>query len=80
MFGFPCLTVQRKVFAVSFESDIVFKLNQETIPQALSLPGAALWNPFGREKKHWVQIPAAQAKSWPAYATKAHDYVLSLIK
>lgn len=80
MFGFSCLTVKRKVFAVSFQGDLVFKLNEQTIPQALSLPGAALWNPYGHAKKQWIQIPVAHADTWNKYALSAHDYVFSLVK
>lgn len=79
MFGFPCLKVKRKVFAVSFQGDVVFKLDEKTRAQALALSSASLWNPFGRVKAKWVQIPLVHAAAWEKFASSACEYVLSLI-
>lgn len=79
MFGFPCLKVKRKVFAVSFHGDMVFKLDEETRPQALALSEASRWNPFGREKTKWAQIPYTHAATWEKFADLACGYVASLI-
>lgn len=79
MFGFPCIKVKGKVFAVSFQGDMVFKLVEYTRPQALALSDASLWNPFGRVKSKWVQIPLAHAAAWEEFANSACAFVTSLI-
>lgn len=74
-FGFDCLLVNGKTFAIQSEEDMVFKLDGDAHTQALSLQEAVLWNPYGREKKAWVQVPAAFESDWNTFAAHAREYV-----
>jgi len=80
MFGFDSITVRKKTFALLDGDGMVFKLRGDAHASALALEGAALWNPFGHQKKEWVQIPLEHAADWEKYAKAARDYVESLIK
>ena len=80
MFGFDSITVRKKTFALLDGDGMVFKLRGDAHASALALKGAALWNPFGHEKKEWVQIHFDHAADWEKYAQAARDYVESLIK
>ena len=80
MFGFDSITVRKKTFALLDGYSMVFKLRGETHKQGLALEGAALWNPFGHQKKEWVQISFEHAADWEKYAEAAKGYVESLIK
>lgn len=80
MFGFDSITVRKKTFALLDGASMVFKLRGDAHASALALKGAVLWNPFGHEKKEWVQIPIDHAANWEKYADEAKNYVESLIK
>lgn len=47
--------------------------------EALSLPGAQLFDPSGRSRpmKEWVQVPAAHVARWQTLAQAALRYVAS---
>lgn len=79
MFGFDSLTVKGKTFTLLDGESMVFKLGGEALEEALALEGAARWNPFGHEKKEWVQVPAVYAEKWEVMAESALAYVESLI-
>jgi hypothetical protein len=59
---------------------MVFKLRDEAHQQALSLPGASLFQPLPdrRPMKEWVQVPFDHAEQWPTLAQNALDYVQHL--
>ena len=80
MFGFVSITVSGKTFALLDGDSMVFKLDGDAITEALALQGAQRWNPYGHEKKEWVQIPFEHTASWGMYAEVAMSYVESLIK
>jgi hypothetical protein len=76
-FGWPCLKIQGKVFAVLWKDDMVFKLTGEALAQALELEGSRLFSPHKnrRPMKEWVQIPAAHTSNWGHFAQLASEYV-----
>jgi len=80
MFGFDSITVRKKTFALLDGASMVFKLRGDAHTQALALEGGELWNPFGHQKKEWVQIPIDHAANWEKYADEAKKYVESLAK
>jgi hypothetical protein len=76
MFGMPCLKVEGKAFAGLYGEAMVFKLDADSRPGALALPGAQLFDPMGgRPMKEWVEVPAAQAAHWDTLAQQALAYV-----
>lgn len=77
MFGKPCLKVNGKAFAAFYQGEMVFKLHGLMHEKALSLEGARLWDPSGKNKpmKEWVQLPYAHHDSWKEFAEAAVDYV-----
>ena len=56
---------------------MVFKLPADAHREALSLPGAQLFDPSGKKRpmKEWVQVPAVYQNKWPEFAEKAMKYV-----
>ncbi|MEK6255805.1 MAG: hypothetical protein N2C13_00630 [Chloroflexota bacterium] len=80
MFGFDSITVMGKTFALLDGDSMVFKLIGESHASALALDGAFPWNPFGHQKKEWLQIPLVYCAEWETYAEAARKYVHSLIK
>ncbi len=77
MFGMPSLKVKGKAFAGFYQDDMVFKLSGDAHAEALSLKGAKLFDPSGRNRpmREWVQVPRAHAKKWRAFAEDALKYV-----
>ncbi|MBY6036613.1 TfoX/Sxy family protein [Fictibacillus nanhaiensis] len=58
MFGAKCIKVNRKVFAMFFQDEMVFKLPPERHNHVLSLEGTHLFEPMpGRQMKEWVSVP-----------------------
>ncbi len=76
MFGMPCLKCNGKTFAGFHHGAMVFKLNGSSHAQALSLPGARLFDPSGQNRpmKEWVEVPADHATQWPRLAQAALNY------
>ncbi len=79
MFGMPSLKANGKAFAGYFHGAMVFKLGAPEHGEALSLPGAQLFDPSGRSRpmKEWVQVPAAHVALWQTLAQAALRYVAS---
>ncbi|TGD59583.1 hypothetical protein [Flavobacterium humi] len=77
MFGKSCFKSGGKAFICFFQSAMVFKLQGETHREALSLEGAQLFDPSGKNRpmKEWVQVPFAFHRKWPGLAEKALEYV-----
>jgi hypothetical protein len=77
LFGLPSGKVKGKAFAGIFEESMVFKLYGKSHARALTLPGAHLFDPSGRNRpmKEWVQVPYAQVEHWEELAADALEYV-----
>ncbi len=66
-FGFPSLVVNGKSFVILFEDQLVFSLDERSAAKALALSAAEMWNPYGRKKKHWIQLPESQSSRWQEF-------------
>jgi hypothetical protein len=76
MFGMPCLKRSGKAFAGFSQGAMVFKLSGAAHAEALTLPGAHLFDPMGgRPMKEWVLVPAEHGTAWPGLARAALAYV-----
>lgn len=78
MFGKPCFKINGKAFICFFQQEMVFKLNGETHTAALSLEGARLFDPSGKNRpmKEWVQVPFTHQQEWSMLARAAFNYVI----
>jgi len=56
---------------------MVFKLTGEFHQDALSLDGAELFDPSGKNRpmKEWVQVPFDYIEQWKSFAKQAATYV-----
>jgi hypothetical protein len=79
MFGKPCFKINGKAFICFFQNEMVFKINGEVHTKALSLEGAKLFDPSGKNRpmKEWVQLPFMHKDKWMFFAGKAYGYVQS---
>jgi len=70
MIGSLCLkTPNGKSGAMFWKDNIVVKLTEDELQEALSLAGAQLFEPMeGRPMKEWVQIPYTHKDVWEKYA------------
>ncbi len=82
LFGKPCFKLKGKAFTCLFNEQMVFKLTGDAHRSALSLDGAALFDPSGkgRPMKEWVQLPLDYQDQWELYTNSAFDFVNSLSK
>jgi hypothetical protein len=75
MMGMPAIKAGGKLVGgfVPSADAMVFKLpDAEAREHALSLEGAALFDPMGgRPMREWVQVPAAHADAWASLAVQA---------
>ena len=74
MFGCPGFRAvgKGKFFATLWGGDLVFKLAEPELSQALALPDAEQFAPMpGRPMKEWVRVPPTNADQWPALAHAA---------
>jgi len=80
MFGALCIKAPNGKSGVMFwKNDAVFKLPEEMSKMALSLKGAALFDPMGgKPMKEWVQIPAAHSDKWKLFTAEAIGYVKNI--
>lgn len=78
-FGFRSLTVKGKSIVILFEDALVFNLDDEQAELAMALKGAARWNPYGREKKYWIQLPEQHSVEWDDYLTRAAGKILTML-
>ena len=62
-----------------FNGDMVFKLTDKTHKEALSLKGAKLFDPSGKNRpmKEWVQVTYTNNEQWVKFAKSAFEYVKS---
>lgn len=75
-FGFQALKFRGKSFVILSGEHLVFRLDEDLRNEAMALAGASLWNPFGKEKRNWVQISSDEAVRWKYF----FDAALRLIR
>lgn len=77
LFGKLCYKTGKKAFCCFFQNEMVFKLNGEIHEDALSLDGANLFDPSGKNRpmKEWVQVPYHYQDLWEIFAKAAFKYV-----
>lgn len=63
-FGFQALKFQGKSFVILSGEYLVFRLDEGLRNEVITLEGASLWNPFGKEKRNWVQLSSEQLERW----------------
>jgi len=82
MFGMPSILFRGKAFSGYSQGEMVFKLTGADHRHALSLAGARLFDPSGRNRpmKEWIQVPAANLKEWEMLAMAALRYLESKIE
>jgi len=82
-FGLPALKIGGKIFAALWlNSDMIFKLRDESHAEALALEGAVLFQPLADRNpmREWVQVPPTHAHRWRAFAGQALLYVQETFK
>jgi len=52
MFGKPCFKINKNAYMCFFQNEMVFKLTGEEHSDALSLDGAQLFDPSGKNKSN----------------------------
>src|SRR5207237_3335660 len=77
MFGKPCFKINTKAFICFFQNSLVCKLSGDDHKKALSLKGAVLFDPSGKNRpmKEWVQVPFEHKSKWKNLAKSAYQYV-----
>lgn len=75
MFGAQCLkTVKGKAVAIFWKDSMLFKLNEESLAEALDLPNASQATHLyavERPMTGWVNIPLTSSIHWHTLAVKA---------
>lgn len=74
-FGFQALKATGKTFVILSGEHLVFRLPAEASQEALALAGGEMWNPYGREKRYWIQIPTQYAEQWKHFFDEALRFV-----
>jgi hypothetical protein len=83
MFGALCIKAPNGKAGVMFwkEEYMIFKLDGETLEQALKLKGAKLFDPMGgRPMGGWVQLSETHISKWKKYAAISMELVKKLKK
>jgi len=77
LFGKPCFKLNKKAFICFFKNEMVFKLLDKTHSEALSLDGAQLFDPSGKNRpmKQWVQVPFDYKDMWLEFAKASADAI-----
>lgn len=74
MFGAKCIKINRKVFAMFYNEEMVFKLPPERRELVLAIEGAHHFEPMpGRPMKDWISVP--DQEQWEALALEAMNYL-----
>jgi hypothetical protein len=73
MFGALCLKTEKgKSAAMLWNDELVVKLDQGELAQALKRKGTKLFEPMkGKAMKEWVQIPQEYSSEWKTYVQKS---------
>ncbi len=82
LFGKPCFKINKKAFVCFFQNEMVFKLPKEPHSEALSLDGAKLFDPSGKNRpmKEWVQVPFEYKDRWEEFSIEAMRYLVEITK
>lgn len=77
MFGKPCFKINGKAFVSFFNKKMVFKLTGSVHSMALTIPGAQLFDPSGKNRpmKEWVEVPFTHSDKWLSLAIESKKYV-----
>ena len=77
MFGALCIKAPNgKAGVMYWHDELIFKLDESKVREAIALKGAKLFDPMGgRPMKEWVQLSETHSKKWKKYAVIAMDYV-----
>src|SRR5207253_506889 len=80
MFGALCMkTPNGKSAAMFWKDNIVVKLDEDNLQEALSLEGTKLFEPMeGKPMKEWVQIPFHHKDKWKRFALISAEGVRKL--
>jgi hypothetical protein len=58
MFGAKCIKINRKVFAMFYNDEMVFMLPPERREAVLTIEGVHHFEPMlGRQMKDWISVP-----------------------
>ena len=72
MFGMPTWKLNGKALGGPWQDDMVFKLKEDDVVEALKLSGAKLFDPMGgRPMKQWVQLGPVHQDKWQHFAELA---------
>ncbi len=82
MFGWQCYTYKRKPFLFFDKNSgqaMVFKLDPDSLIDAMSLSGADIFNPGdkGKPMKNWVVVPLQHHLLWEELALKAFENIMN---
>lgn len=82
MFGALCVKAPNgKAGVMYWKEYMVFKLEGDTLEEALKLKGAKLFDPMGgRPMNGWVQLPEGHSAKWKKYAEISMTLVKKLKK
>ena len=82
MFGALCIKAPNgKALAMLWKNEMIFKLDEKNLKEALSLDGAKLFEPMdNRPMREWVQLSSDYSDRWQEFAQKAREYVANLKK
>jgi hypothetical protein len=80
MFGALCIKIPNgKAVAMLWKNDMIFKLDEKNLKEALSLDGAKMFEPMdGRPMREWVQLSYDYSGRWKEFAEKALEYVSNI--
>ena len=77
MFGKPCFKIKGKAFIRFFNNSMVFKLTGIVHTRAMSMPGAQLFDPSGKNRpmKEWIEMSFAHSAKWLGLVIESQNYV-----
>jgi hypothetical protein len=85
MFGWRCFKYKNKPFLFFDENSknaMVFKLDKDSLFDALNLIGVEIFNPGdkGKPMKNWAVIPYRYLHVWEKFALKSYELILKEIE
>jgi hypothetical protein len=77
-FGAGALKVNRKIFAMLVDENLVVKLPRRRVEELVEAGDGAPFDPgHGRVMREWVTVPPGEAAHWIALAEEARAFVAS---